>query len=49
EWSEEGYSYIDHGSTNGSFINGEKVHKRLLASGDMILIGDTTIKVTIER
>ena len=49
EWTEEGYCYIDHGSTNGSFINGEKVHKRLLASGDMILIGDTTLKVTIER
>jgi pSer/pThr/pTyr-binding forkhead associated (FHA) protein len=49
EWTDEGYRYIDHGSTNGSFINDQRVTNRLMTSGDMIRVGNTEIKVTIEQ
>ncbi len=35
----------DFGSTNGSFVNGEKITKCILAEGDRILIGTSIIKV----
>lgn len=35
----------DLGSTNGSFVNGEKVSRTKLAEGDRILIGTSIIKV----
>jgi hypothetical protein len=35
----------DLGSTNGSFVNGEKISKTKLAEGDRILIGTSIIKV----
>ncbi|MDH3200755.1 MAG: DUF4388 domain-containing protein [Myxococcales bacterium] len=35
----------DLGSTNGSFVNGEKVTRTKLAEGDRILIGTSIIKV----
>ncbi|MCI0527224.1 MAG: FHA domain-containing protein, partial [Nitrospira sp.] len=48
EWMEEGYRYIDHGSTNGSFINDQRVTTYMLSTGDMIKLGNTELKVTIE-
>jgi pSer/pThr/pTyr-binding forkhead associated (FHA) protein len=48
EWAEEGYRYIDHGSTNGSFINDKRVTTHTLSTGDMIKLGNTELKVTIE-
>ncbi len=35
----------DLGSTNGSFVNGEKIKRARLAEGDRILIGTSIIKV----
>jgi len=35
----------DLGSTNGSFVNGEKISRTKLAEGDRILIGTSIIKV----
>ena len=35
----------DLGSTNGSFVNGEKITRTKLAEGDRILIGTSIIKV----
>ena len=35
----------DLGSTNGSFVNGERVTKTTLAEGDRILVGTSIIKV----
>lgn len=35
----------DLGSTNGSFVNGERVSNRVLASGDRILFGTSIIKL----
>lgn len=48
EWTDQGYLFIDLGSTNGSYINEERVKSQLIHSGDMIRIGGTTLKVTIE-
>lgn len=43
---EDGEIFLeDLGSTNGSFVNGEKITKLSLAEGDRILIGTSIIKV----
>ena len=43
---EEGDIFLeDLGSTNGSFVNGEKISRTKLAEGDRILIGTSIIKV----
>ena len=35
----------DHGSTNGTFVNGERVHgRRKLARGDVLRIGETDLR-----
>jgi hypothetical protein len=39
-------SIIDLGSTKGTFVNGQKVNKAKLQSGDLIVLGDTRIEVT---
>src|SRR5689334_1644141 len=39
---------IDLGSTTGTFVNGAKINKATLQSGDTLQIGDTRIEVTIE-
>lgn len=38
-----GYELADLGSTNGVYVNGEKVAKRMLVLGDVIRIGTTEI------
>ncbi|MBP9087237.1 MAG: AgmX/PglI C-terminal domain-containing protein [Kofleriaceae bacterium] len=40
-------SIIDLGSTKGTFVNGQKVNKAKLMSGDTILVGETRIELTI--
>ena len=37
----EGYTVIDLGSENGTFVNGERVTEHLLKNGDRLLIGPT--------
>ncbi len=36
---------VDRGSTNGTFVNGEKVSKAVVSKGDRILIGTSIMKV----
>ena len=43
----EDVSIIDLGSTKGTLVNGQKVNKAKLQSGDEISLGDTRIEVTI--
>ncbi|MDB4955832.1 MAG: domain containing protein [Myxococcales bacterium] len=38
---------IDLGSTRGTFINGQKVNKAKLQSGDSITVGDVNVQLTI--
>lgn len=40
-----GYSVIDMGSAEGTFVNGDKVSKHRLREGDEIVVGDTRIVV----
>ena len=40
-------SIIDLGSTKGTFVNGQKVNKAKLQSGDTIVVGETRIELTI--
>jgi hypothetical protein len=43
---EEGVLEVeDLGSTNGTFVNGEKVKKKRLAEGDRVLVGTSILKV----
>ncbi|MDJ0765188.1 MAG: DUF4388 domain-containing protein [Myxococcota bacterium] len=45
-WIEEGKLHLeDLGSTNGTFVNGEKVSKTVVDQGDRILIGTSIMKV----
>jgi hypothetical protein len=40
-------SIIDLGSTKGTFVNGQKVNKAKLQSGDTIVVGDTRIELAV--
>src|SRR6185369_3266896 len=40
-------SIIDLGSTKGTFVNGQKVNKAKLQSGDTIMVGETRIELAI--
>ncbi len=40
-------SVIDLGSTGGTFVNGQKINKAKLQSGDSITVGDTMIEIGI--
>ncbi|MEQ9320403.1 MAG: FHA domain-containing protein [Polyangiaceae bacterium] len=39
----------DTGSTNGTFVNGDKVRERRLEEGDRVLIGTTILKVVFSQ
>ena len=41
--TDKGFIISDKDSANGTFINDQKVHKRLLESRDMIRVGQTTM------
>src|SRR4051812_47465497 len=38
---------IDLGSTRGTFVNGTRINKTKLQSGDIITVGDTQIEMTV--
>src|SRR3954470_5664991 len=40
-------SIIDLGSTKGTFVNGQKVNKAKLQSGDTIVVGETRIELGV--
>src|SRR5207342_2393821 len=47
EVSSQEVSLIDLGSTRGTFVNGKKINKATLESGDSITLGDTRVELTI--
>jgi len=47
-WEGETPVVEDLGSTNGTFVNGERVKRRALAEGDRILIGGNILKLATE-
>jgi hypothetical protein len=40
-------SLIDLGSTRGTFVNGKKINKAVLQSGDVITVGDAQVELAI--
>jgi len=40
-------SLIDLGSTRGTFVNGTRINKTKLQSGDVITVGDTQLELTV--
>ncbi|MBV8762552.1 MAG: FHA domain-containing protein, partial [Deltaproteobacteria bacterium] len=40
-------SLIDLGSTRGTFVNGQRINKAMLANGDVITLGDLRIEVAM--
>jgi hypothetical protein len=40
----DGYVVVDLGSTNGTLVNGTRVHEQLLRDGDEITVGATVIR-----
>jgi hypothetical protein len=47
EASGAGVTITDLGSTRGTFVNGQRVHKAALRTGDSILIGDSRVEIAI--
>ncbi|MBA3460375.1 MAG: AgmX/PglI C-terminal domain-containing protein [Deltaproteobacteria bacterium] len=41
-------SLIDLGSTRGTFVNGVRINKTKLQSGDVITVGDTQLELTVD-
>jgi len=41
----DAFTYLDVGSTNGSFINDEQVHEAKLYRGDIVLLGTTPVAI----
>ncbi len=48
EVSSEGLRIVDQASSNGTLVNGQAVSEALLASGDVVEVGDTKITVLAE-
>ncbi|MFN6129895.1 MAG: FHA domain-containing protein [Planctomycetota bacterium] len=46
-FKETGFSICDLGSSNGTFVNDERVNRATLSNGDMIRIGKTQLRVTL--
>src|SRR5512140_1654587 len=45
----DGYTIVDRGSITGTYVNGTAVEPRLLATGDVIEIGDLRIDVQMAQ
>ena len=43
QWSPEGFTYRDTGSTNGSLLNGRSVTSAILKPGDVLRLGETML------
>jgi ABC transport system ATP-binding/permease protein len=43
---ERGFEVIDLGSRRGTYVNGERVTRKMLAEGDIVSIGDATFRLS---
>lgn len=44
EYTEESYTLVDLNSSNGTYVNDERIESAVLAPGDLINIGDSTLR-----
>ncbi|MBI4818076.1 MAG: AgmX/PglI C-terminal domain-containing protein [Deltaproteobacteria bacterium] len=44
----QGYSIIDMGSSDGTFVNGERVSKERLKHGDEVVVGECRLVISLE-
>jgi diguanylate cyclase (GGDEF)-like protein len=44
EWSEGHHQLVDKGSTNGTFVNHQRIQSRVLSDGDQVQIGKALLK-----
>src|SRR5215471_18278323 len=44
-----GFELVDNQATNGTYLNGERIDRRPLKTGDEIQAGNTTIRVEIQE
>ena len=44
DWIDDGWEVVDLASSNGTFVNGERVARRRMTPGDEILIGDCRLR-----
>lgn len=49
EWTEKGFVLIDLKSTNGIFVNDQKIDEKLLSADDVITVGDTRLRVVCKK
>jgi hypothetical protein len=47
-YDEAGASVVDVASTNGTYVNGEKLSESVLVSGDLLRIGESRLEVRID-
>jgi hypothetical protein len=45
----EGFEVVDLKSTNGTFVNEQRVERRQLAEGDKLRVGDTTLEFRLQH
>jgi pSer/pThr/pTyr-binding forkhead associated (FHA) protein len=43
-WTENGWEIVDLSSSNGTYVNGERVERRRIMPGDTIQIGDSALR-----
>ena len=48
-WQGGGYLILDLGSTNGTFVSGERVDKRALSDGDLVSLGGLEFTFRLPR
>jgi len=48
-WSRDTYFIRDLASTNGTYINGQRVTTTKIKNGDIITVGDTRLKLRVEN
>lgn len=45
-WVDRGHTILDLNSSNGTFVNGKRIHQHELASGDQVQVGSTLMLYT---
>ena len=47
-WQDGSYCVRDHGTTNGTFVNGERIEETLLTNGDILHVADKEFRFYLD-